>query len=90
MLFALSLQLRALWLGLQGSRNKTQLPPAGGEGGSPAGLASGQSDLLFQSLVSLVLTMPLKLCCPPPPPLAPYAHGLLVAEMPTSVSLMGT
>lgn len=34
MLFALSLQLRALWLGLQGSRNKTQLPPAGGKGGA--------------------------------------------------------
>lgn len=65
-----------------------------GEGGSPAGLASGQSDLLFQSLVSLVLTMPLKLCCAPTPPhpapLAPYAHGLLVAEMPMSVSLRGT
>lgn len=62
-----------------------------GEGGSPAGLASGQSDLLFQSLVSLVLTMPLKLCCPPPPrPLRPMHMGLLVAEMPMSVSLRGT
>lgn len=52
--------------GAAGEQKQDTAASCRGEGGSPAGLASGQSDLLFQSLVSLVLTMPLKLCCPPP------------------------